>query len=174
MKKRVLAAIISASLTFSGCSDDVPKSIKDINRNITKVEDVVVNNEIRLAIDLKPTQGQTSANFFSFAADDILKILSKTMLYFPIQKQDEVRFTISSDLTDRYGNVHAEPIIQLVFESSEIKKINFKNSGFTSWDLLNLAKSSLYLHPAGKDIVIAYCNEESNMRFAGTFCRNSI
>lgn len=166
--------IFCSAILLVGCSDEVPKSIKDIDRNITKVEDVAVNDEIRLSIDLKPIQGQTSANFFFFAADDILKILSKTMQYFPIQKQDEVRFTISTDLTDKYGTVHAKPVIELVFESSEIKKINFKNSDFSSWDLLNLSKSTLYLHPAGKDIVMAYCNDEKNIQYATRFCRNSI
>lgn len=169
--KKLLALLLAGLLV--GCSGD-PKSIQETSRDITRVSDAMDGAVKVLVIDMKPSAGYSNSSFFFMATEDIKKVVAMIAKHFPNQQADRMDFILTTGLSDKYGNSKDLQVIRLSFDMPEVKKINFQNSGFTSGDLLNLAHPASYLHPAGKDIVAAYCGEDSNAKFAPSFCRASL
>lgn len=173
MKGKTLLVAFVAML-LAGCGDEPPKSIQDTSRDITKVSDVTDGAIKVLVIDMKPSAGHSDSSFLFMATEDINKVVAKITKYFQNQQADRIDFVLTTGLSDKYGNSKDFPVIRLSFDMPEVKKVNFQNTSFTSWDLLNLAHPANYLHPVGKKIVAAYCGEESNAKFAQEFCRASL
>lgn len=172
MKKKLLGLCLAALL--AGCGEDVPKNIQETSRDITKVSETVSDNQKLLVIDVTPSSGNSNAIFFFHATENINKVLAKIIQYFPNQTAQRIDFIISTALSDKYGNTKVFPVLRLSFDMDVVRKINFKNSNFSSWDLLLLANPVDYLHPAGRNIVADYCRDESNSKFAGEFCQKSL
>lgn len=173
MKVKTLWAALVAAL-LAGCGDEPPKTIQDTSRDITKVSDVMDGATKVLVIDMKPSAGHSDSSFFFMATEDMNKVVAKITKHFQNQQADRIDFVFTTGLSDKYGNSKDFPIIRLSFDMPEVKKINFQNGNFTSWDLLNLGHPANYPHPVGKKIVAAYCGEESNAKFAQNFCRASL
>lgn len=173
MKVNALLAALMTTLLV-GCGDEPPKTIQETSRDITKVSEVMDGATKVLVIDMKPSNGHSDSSLFFMAADDINKVLAKITKHFQNQQADRIDFVLTTGLSDMYGNSKDFPVIKLAFDMPEVKKINYQNKDFTSWDLLNLAHPASYLHPIGKKIVAAYCGEEANARFAQGFCRAAL
>lgn len=166
--------VLAAFGLLFGCGDGPPKNIHDTSRDITQVSEVQDGTATVLVIDMKPSSGYSDASFFFMATEDIKKVLEKITKHFQNQKAERIDFILTTGLSDKYGNSKDLPVIRLSFDMSEVRKINFQNGNFTSWDLLGLAHPASFPHPAGRDIVIGYCHEESNAKYAQAFCRMAL
>lgn len=74
-----------------------------------------------------------------------------------------VRFALTVEGQDRYGNEELWPFLTLTYSMAELRKVNYRN--IESWDMLDQASEVTaeggYTHRA----VAAYCAEMSSPRF---------
>ncbi len=168
---KIATVATAVALLLMGCSDAPPKSIQEINKEITGVSETVTGGTKALVVDMKPSSGYDESSYFFMATDGVNKVLAGISKHFPNQQADRVDFVLAAGLTDKYGNTKDSPVIRLSFDMADVRKINYQGGSFTSWDLLRLANDVSYLHPAGKSIVQGYCRDESNGKYARDFCR---
>lgn len=163
-------SIAALFMLLAGCGEDVPNSLADLHRDITDASVTNVAGTKMLIFVLNPSTKLSNASYFFRASTDMNEVLPKLIQYFPEENPDLIFFTLTADLTDQFGNTQKEPVIQLAFKGSDAHKINYKGGGFSGWDLLNLADSVQFLHPAGSTIVSDYCLEKNNQEYARRFC----
>ncbi len=173
--KKVLSALTIA-LSISACGGDrpePPKAIKDIDPKIIQVDQAKVDGKSVLKVTLKLNGLSPSTDMFS-AGSGMLNVTKGVLKYFPDQASDEVHFVLVAGLVDRYGNKSQADVIEIPYLTSDLKKINFESNSFSEWGLLNLSQETKILHPVGREFIREFCNEESNAKYADTFCTNSI
>ena len=146
-----------------------PTIIKEISSHIISADEVTKDGKKLLKIELKTPSALNESSYFFSTTNEAMEILAKTVKYFPNQQADQIEFILIAELSDNYGNASNQPVIGLTFDTADIKKINFAH--FTSWDLLRFAGLPDYLHPAGRKIVNAYCQDETNKKYAIGFCQ---
>ena len=168
MKKWIIAL---AASVLTGCGEEAPKALADLSRDITGVASSEVAGKKLLEFSMRPSSRSSNANYFFQATSEINHILPKLLQYFPEERSDLIFFTLSADLTDKFGNVKGEPVIQVSFKAEDVKKINYKGGQFSSWSLLNLANNVEFLHPAGSTIVSDYCQDKDSIEYAHRFCQ---
>lgn len=171
--KKSLTILALAALTLSACSDEPPKSIKEIDPSILKVEDLKTGDKQSLRIVWKLADMSASSDMSS-AAFGMEKTIRDIVKYFPNPNAEEVRFVLNAGLVDKYGNKSQADVLEIAFPMEEIKKINFSSNSFTSWDLLNLSVEPKQLHPVGRQLLVEYCKEENSIKYAKDFCLRSI
>jgi hypothetical protein len=162
MKKTTLAL----SLLLTACSD--PQTINEISSDIVNVSE----DTQTLKIEMKG-HGVDESSFLFSSSESAKDVLADVMKYFPDQKAERVYFTFLGEMSDKYGNKTYDPLIGLMFDMADVKKINFANGTFTGWNLLNLRKDIHYKHIAGRSIVKSYCQDEQNLKYAAEFCGTS-
>ncbi|UTH73957.1 hypothetical protein [Chromobacterium sp. IIBBL 290-4] len=173
--KNVLFALLVA-LSISACggeSPTPPKDVKDIDSKITKVDQAKVDGKSVMRVTMKLNGLSASADVFS-AGSEMLNISKEIVKYFPKQAGDEVHFVLVADLVDKYGNKSEAGVLEIPYATNELKKINFESSSFTGWNLLNLSQEVTLLHPVGREFIREFCKDESNAKYADTFCTNTI
>lgn len=166
------AVVALAILTLAGCTDAPPKSIQETHRDITKVSESLEGGVKALVVDMKPSAGYSDSSFFFMATEGVNKVLSDISKHFPNHQASRIDFVLTTGLTDNYGHSKDFPVIKLSFDMADVKKVNYKDGYFTSWDMLRLAQPLSFPHPSGKAIVRGYCADESNVKYAREFCRS--
>jgi hypothetical protein len=168
----VLAAIVFGLWTWiSGMfPPTAPATIKEISSQIISANEVTQDGKKLLKIELN-AKGYNDYSYFFGATKDANDILAKLTEYFPNQSAEQIDFVFYAELSDQYGNASNQPVIDLPFAMSDVKKINFKNESFNNWSLLKLAKPVIFLHPYGKTIITNYCQDDSSIKYTGIFCQ---
>lgn len=168
MKNFGIAAFIV--LALSGCGEKPPKDISDLNPSIKNVSSYEVAGQQLLEINIEPSANHSNSAYFFTATSGINKLLPQMFKHFPEKKSDQIIFTLSTDLTDSFGNKKAFKVIQLAFNTADVQKINYSNPQFTSWSLLGHVTNVEFLHPEGRSILRDYCLDEDNAKSAALFC----
>ncbi|WP_409284325.1 hypothetical protein [Pseudomonas protegens] len=170
---RVLSLALMA-LALTGCGEGKPSSIAELNRSITGVSSGEAAGQKWLEFDMKPQIAHSGSAFFFSASTDANETLPKLFKFFPEENPDRVLFTLSTDLKDDFGNTKTFKVIQLAFDTADVKKINFQRGQFTSWNLLGHVTNVEFLHPAGKEILRDYCKDSDNATNAALFCKSYV
>ncbi|WP_448092472.1 hypothetical protein [Pseudomonas lini] len=167
---RKLGILTLTALALSGCGETTPKVISDLNPSIKNVSSYEVAGQQLLEINIEPSTTYSNSAYFFTASRDINKLLPQIFKHFPEEKSDQIVFTLSTDLTDSFGNKKTFKVIQLAFNTADVQKVNYSNPQFTSWSLLGHVTNVEFLHPEGRSILRDYCLDEDNAKSAALFC----
>lgn len=173
MRKAATTLTLAMVLALAACGDEPPKTIKEIDSHILKVEESKDggNTSLRVIWELP---GMSASSDMTSATFGMEKIVKGIVTYFPNQQADEIRFVLNAGLVDHYGNKSRADVVEVPFQMTEIRKINFASDSFTQWDLLNLSGDTRTPHPVGLEFITEYCKEESNAKYARDFCLRSL
>lgn len=159
--KKVMAVLLAVLL--AGCGDDAPpKSVKDISSRISSV----VEDGGVLKIELAARPALTADDHFQTASMDTARISEKLVRYFPSVGQKRLVYILWSEVSDKYGNQSAVPVLEIEYKMDDMRKINFGNVYHKQ--ILELAESVRYRSTAGAQIVKAWCDK--NKDDARSFC----
>lgn len=172
MRKAATTLTLAMVLALAACGDEPPKTIKEIDSHILRVEESQSGSTPTLRVFWK-LDGISAEADMAAATFGMEKVAKGIMKYFPSQQADEVRFILNAGLVDRYGNKSRADAIEVPFSMAEIRKVKFSDS-FTPWDLLNLSEEPRMLHPVGLEFITEYCKEDNNAKYARDFCLRSL
>lgn len=161
--KRIIIPIMIIMLSACG----KPESLEDAGYGIIKINDPdFFPNKNTLVIDVK-----TNTSFFGLASNSE-EILSDISSYFPneLDKYNEIWIFANTDLVDTYGNSSTDRTIGLMWKTSDIKKIDFGNSNFTTFGMINLSQDVRALNRVGYSFADDWCNDEDNLKYTLHFC----
>lgn len=175
----LLAFIAMLLVGFVGCwvyiaysevfvSGRTPDSIEEISRRIKSVKYFGEAPTRVLQVELSVVSSSGGLWFFR-ESEEMFKVARDLKAHFP-EDQEGVFFSLNTRLVDAYGNTSEEPAMRVAFIMEDIRRINFDNPNFTSYNLLELAHEVQYLHPVARDLVDTYCVDRGNERFAPSFC----
>lgn len=159
--KKVMAVLLVVLL--AGCGDDAPpRSVKDISSRISSV----VEDGSILKIELAARPALTADDHFQTASMDTARISEKLIRYFPNVGQKRLVYILCAEVSDKYGNQTAEPVLEIEYKMEDIRKVNFDNVYHRQ--VLELAEPVRYRSTAGIQIVKAWCDK--NKDDARSFC----
>ncbi|MFW6853206.1 hypothetical protein [Burkholderia gladioli] len=167
MKK--MAISVTTALLLAACSDKPPATIKDIDSHIVSTTEIKDGERSVLKITWKSDNISPESDM-NIAVSGINQIIRGIVTQLPNEHADEVHIIINSSLTDKYGNQSRADTLDIPFSMSEVRKINFASNTFTQWDLINLSEQPKLLHNAGKQLMAAYCTNETYAKYAQRFC----
>jgi hypothetical protein len=169
-----LASIVYLAGLFGLFEPSKPASINEISGNIISVNEISKDGNKIFKIDYKMDFFSDDADIMFMVSNDIRDDLQKINENFPDLQDSKIEFALVAKLQDQYGNTSDQPVMLLSWDMADIKKINFTGNNFTGWNLLSLANPVEFLHPVGKKIIYAYCQDPKTVEYTGNFCMTSI
>lgn len=148
------AKIIPIALALSERKSDVEKS----EMHTGQILDVYLKTQDAVWSD---------ANILFMAASNAEKVL-KELRKQNVKDLTNVRFHAKTTLVDQYNNKSESKIFTLNYNYSEVLKLNMENTSLYQ-DYLKFAQFESNGR-VGRDVFNAWCSDNSNRKFSGSFC----
>lgn len=148
------AKIIPIALALSERKSDVEKS----EMHTGQILDVYLKTQDAVWSD---------ANILFMAASNAEKVL-KELRKQNVKDLTNVRFHAKTTLVDQYNNKSESKIFTLNYNYSEVLKLNMENTSLYQ-DYLKFAQFESNGR-VGRDVFNAWCADDSNRKFSGSFC----
>lgn len=160
-------AVWLLSKCSTGTEAEPPKTIQDISKNISAVQNengvLRITFAGRAVLRSKDVMQNTSMN-----AHDVSE---KLVRYFPAELGEQVTFVANAETSDQYGKAAIKPVLELQYDVADLKKIDYGN--LYHKQMLNLAGPLKYLSLAGAQIVKEWCGDDDNRLDAARFCERN-
>lgn len=160
----IVIIVAAVSMCSTSKSTEPPKTIQEISRSISAVQ----NEKGVLRITLAGGSVLNTKDVMQNTSMDSHRIAEKLVRYFPAELDKQVVFIANAEMVDQFGKQSTGPVFELQFKADDLKKVNFDT--LYHWNLLDLAAPVKYLSIAGADAVVAWCNDGSNRTDAKKFC----
>lgn len=162
MRRMFLILTCVAILTACG-----PKDVKDLSSAIVKTEVTDLSakgKRLEITHALKTVLSEEKWLFQSSA--DLADIAKGIMENWP-NDYSEIFVFVQVPTSDQYGRQENALAMKISWSTEELRKVNW--SGFTNWQLLNLAKD-VQFKPLGRRLATLFCEVPTNAQYSGRFC----
>lgn len=156
--------IIAALSMCSTGNSEPPKTIQEISKNITAVQ----NEQGVLRISLAGGSVLRVKDVMQNASMDSYRIAENLVKHFSAQLGEKVIFVAHAQVADKFGKPDVVPAFELQYSVPDLKKVAFDSLYHRG--LLELAAPIKYHAIAGAEIVVEWCKDEGNRSEARRFC----